>query len=475
MSLSQAQLTIQDGALGLVPSTGDQVQAKIGVSTAGTSNQPALVTNPNQAATLFGAGPLVKAAQAALAIPGNGGVVMCKVPGTVAAVVGSTTAGGANIGTGTYTFGGTPNDAYDFALKVLADGVNLAAATATFQVSVDGGDTYGQVLAVPVGGVYTIPGTLATLTFVNGGSGTSFKAGDTATASGTAPGFSTNDLLTGVDAVAAGVNDVFLMHAIGQATSISNALAVCAALSTKLVSLAALYKYYRGVVEAPHDTDANIIAAAVSVVAPRVMLCADFEELSELDGTLRKRHSAWSVTARAGAVRPGEDLGRVRSGPLLNVQGLYRDEEATPALDAARLTTLRRITGKLGYFISAPQMLEALGSDYGLLQFGRIIDIAAKIIHGKATNLLRDDLEVDPLTGHIAEDAARSIEQDIVDALTAGLVQKKNAQKATVLIDRSTNLITSPTIDIAYRVIPRGYALQLTGTLALQNPAQATQ
>lgn len=474
MALSQAQLSILDGATGQVPITGDQVQAKLGVCTGGTANQPVLVTSPSQASAQFGKGPLVEAAIPSLSIPGNGGVVMCKVPSTVAGSVGSTTQGAGNLGTGTTTVGGTPNDAYDVAVLLTADGVNIAAGTAQFQVSIDGGNSYSPVLAVPTGGVYTIPGTGLTLTFANG-SGTSFKAGDTATASPTAPGFSTNDLLAGIDAVAAGVNDVFLLHAVGQASSISNAMAVAAALSTKVVALRTAFKYYRAVLELPHDTDANILAAVATVVAPGVMAVADFEQLSELDGTLRKRHAAWSVTARAGSVRAGEDLGRVKTGPLNSVQGIYRNEETTPALDAARITTLRSITGKLGYFISAPQMLEAPGSDYSLLQFGRIIDIAAKVIHAKATDLLRDDLDCDPTTGHIDEDAARAIEKNITDALTAALVQKRDARKATVTIDRTINLISSPIIPIAYRIVPRVYALQLTGTLALLNPALATQ
>lgn len=470
MTISQANLSILDGALGNVPSTGDQVQAKVGTCTAGTVNTPALVTSPQQAGTLFGTGPLVEAARVALSLPGNGGVIMCKAP-SGSSSVGSTTPGGSNAGTGTYAFGGTPNDAYDLKAVLVADGATKAAATAAFQVSIDGGNTYSETLAVPTGGVYTIPGTGVTLTFTDGGSGTSFKAGDTATAAATAPGYTNTELLAAVDAIAAFSADNFLVHAVGQASSISNAFAVAAALSTKLVSLGGAFKYSRGVVELPHDTDTNIIAAAASVVAPRVMAVADFASIAELDGTIRKRHAAWVVTARAGSVRAGEDLGKVRSGPLLSVLGLYRDEEATPALDAARITTLRRITGKSGFYITAPQMLEAIGSDYSLLQFGRIIDIAAKVIHAKASDLLRDDLELDPTTGYIAEDLARAIEKDITDALSAALVQNKNATKCTVAIDRTTNLITTPTINVSYRVIPRGYALQLTGTLALQNPA----
>jgi hypothetical protein len=472
MAISNANLTILDGALGLSPSTGDQVQAKLGVCTAGTANVPTLVTSPS-GANAFGTGPLVEAAKATLAIPGNGGVVMCKVPSTVAGSVGSTTAGSGNAGTGTVTVGGTPNDAYDVQLQMVQDGANLTAGTAAFQVSIDGGDNFSDTQAVPTGGTYTIPGTGLTVTFANGGSGTSFKSGDVFSSSSVAPGYSTSDLLAGVDAVAAGLNDVFLMHAVGQAASVSAALGVAAALSTKLVSLAGTFKYYRGLVELPHDTDANVLAAVTGVVAPRMMAVSDFTELTELDGTQRKRHAAWSVAARAGASKPGEDLGRVDRGALLNVRSLYRNEETTPALDVARVTTLRSITGKQGFFVTAPQMLEAIGSDYALLQYGRIIDIAAKVIHARATELLRADLDVDPTTGKIAEDQARAIEKTLRDALSAKLVETKNAQAVSVRFDRTTNLISNPTVNIDYRIVPRGYVLQLTGTLALQNPALA--
>jgi hypothetical protein len=116
-------------------------------------------------------------------------------------------------------------------------------------------------------------------------------------------------------------------------------------------------------------------------------------------------------------------------------------------------------------------MMEAVGSDYGLLQFGRIIDIAAKVIHVLSTDLLRDDMEVDG-QGRIVEDFARAVEKDLRDALSAKLVQTRNATRVSVQIDRSTNLISSPEVYIAYRVVPRGYVIQLSQTLALQNPAK---
>jgi hypothetical protein len=472
MALSQATLKILDGGLGIAPATGDQVQAKIGTSSAGPINMPQLVLSTKTASDLFGTGPLVEAAIAALQVPGSGGVFMCRVPSTVAGVVGTVAPGTGNTGSATYTVTGTPLDAYDLTVKIVAGGANLAAGTAQFQLSLDGGDSFSDVLQVPVGGSYAIPGTGLTLGFVNGGTGTSFVAGDTASVGVSAPGYSSGDLMTAVDAVVNNGQPLFLVHAVGQASTMANAMALAASLSSKLTAQEAAFHYVAGVIELPADTDAAIKTAKGTSAFPRVMLVADFVELAELDGTIRKRHAAWPVTARAGSVRAAEDLGRVKSGPLLNVTRLYRNEETTPGLEAAGITTLRSVAGKSGFYVASPQMAEAVGSDYSLLQFRRVIDIAAKVIRSRATDLLRDDLPIDK-TGTIDEAFARSVESELKTSLSVALVETNNASIVSVALDRTGNILSTNTVDISYRIVPKGYAFQLTGTLGFTNPALA--
>ena len=88
-----------------------------------------------------------------------------------------------------------------------------------------------------------------------------------------------------------------------------------------------------------HDTDATISTAFLSLASTegRVLVGAgDCALLSPITGLTLRRNCAWVATATAAAEKLSEDLGKVLRGAVLNVQNIYRDEEATPGLFDAR-------------------------------------------------------------------------------------------------------------------------------------------
>lgn len=478
MALSEAKLAIQDGGLGILQATGDQVVCKVGLCTLGTPLTPYFLTDQSQVLSVLGYGPLADACVAALQIPGNGGVLAVPVTQTTAGTAGSTAKANAvtTPGTGTYTFGGAPNDAYQFQAKVVTAGTNLAAATGAFVLSVDGGKTFGPPIAIPVGGVYTIPTTGATLTFVDG-SGTSYQVNDTATSQAVAPAFTNADMIAAIQAANTNTSllDFALIHVVGQAATVSASATQFAALDGLMSTFEAGFNYYRAYIEIADDTDANIASAFAAVLSSskRVGAVAGFVDLAEQDSTIRRRHAAWAALARAGAVKASEDLGKVKTGGLRNVQKLYRDEStATTPLDTLGILTLRTYKGRTGqYFVSRPNLMVASTSDYRLLQRGRVSDIAAKIIRNKGLNLLRDDVPVNNATGFILEEVAQAYEADFKTALDGALLEKRDASATKASIRRNTNLLSDPTIYVTFTVTPKSTVEQVSGTLAFKNPA----
>lgn len=83
----------------------------------------------------------------------------------------------AGYGAGSVTASGTVILPASVRLKIATTG---SLGTATFQLSTDGGATYGAAQAVPGGGSFAIPSTGVTVQFANGpaGSGDAFLAGD---------------------------------------------------------------------------------------------------------------------------------------------------------------------------------------------------------------------------------------------------------------------------------------------------------
>lgn len=108
------------------------------------------------------------------------------------------------------------------------------------------------------------------------------------------------------------------------------------------------YRIAFAMVQASDDTDANLASAFANFTSTRTMVCAGFADVaSSLDGTQARRPASSAVAERHAEAPLSEHLGRVASGPLAGVEKLYREELATPALDAARFTTLSSHTAIL--------------------------------------------------------------------------------------------------------------------------------
>jgi len=461
---------IGDGALGLVPQSTDNVVLKVGICSQGTANEIYSFNDKNTLVETLGAGPLVDALALSLDIAG-GPVLGARIASSTAGACGSVT----QVGTGVAVLvaSGAAYDSYDVKVKITRGGATLAAVTAAFIYSLDGGNTWSQEVAVPVGGVYVIPGTNVTLTFTDG-SGTDFVVGDVYSFATTAPLF---DLTALESALAAILTDTRLwdcVHVVGPAATVSAAASMAAALDTILAGAAANFRYAFAIIEVPHDTDANVIAGFASTTSKRVMACADTATLlSTVTGLELHRSSAWEVAARIAQVPIHEDLGRVATGALTGVLALQRDEQVTPALDAARLTTLRTIIGMPGFWITQGRMLAPPGSDFTFVQNRRVMDKACTIARAALLHFLNDSLvlqtDTDQNPGAVTEKQARTIEAYVNSELTSGLAG--HVTKAYVLVDRTHNVNADQELPVKVRVQPFGYAKFITVDIAFENPA----
>jgi hypothetical protein len=426
-------------------------------------------TNPTQAIADLGAGPLAESVVQQLNVAG-GQVLAVAVNPSVAGANSAVAKAGAN-GTGVLTVTGSPVDGYQ--VQVVPTQSGLAGAGA-FKYSLDGGRTFSAEYANSA--TFAIPGTGLTLHF----GANIFAVGDVYSFTSTAPGFALADLVAALNALFASPQLWGFLHVVGQASSLSGAAAIAAALESQLVALAAnKYRYVHGIVEVPTDSDANIQSAFAGQVYTRVMVCPGNENtVSGITGQQLLRSSAWSASARTALVQPAEDLGRVKSGSLPGVTAIDRDEAVTPALDALDFTTLRTIIGRPGFFITSGHMFVAPTSDYSLSQNRRVMDLACAIARDALLNFLNDTIQVNPSTsaqnpGSITNRNASFIENAVNSALAQGL--GSNAISASIVIDRTNNVLSTKTINYQVRVVPNGYAKQITGNIGFLNPALQIQ
>lgn len=472
MSLPEANLAIKDGGLGVAADSSTGTQAFVGTCSSGTANTEYQFTDSQTMKDTLGTGPLVE--QAANVLAAAGGVVLCvKAPSSTAGAAGSVTP--TKTGTATLGVTGGALDSYDVKVVAVQGGATLAAGTATFKYSLDGGRSYSSEIAVPTSGVYAIPETGLTLTWTYS-TGTAFVAADQWVFTTSSPTFTLLEMGAALDVVLNSNTKVFQVHVVGAPTTPADAAALAAALDTKMSSAeTSKFRYLNGLCECPEDTDANVKSAFASFSTTRVSVGAGYCYLtsSVKTGVQYKRNIAWAASARASAVPPHEDLGKVKTGPLKFVQSLVRDEFKTPGLDQARFITARTHIGRPGAFITNPRVMSGPTSDYKYLQHRRVMDIASAAVRDAQLEYLNDSVRVNKDTGLILEEDARSMEAFIERKLRDAVTAPGHASDVQVLVDRTTNIISTSELKVTYRVIPLAYAKFISGTISFFNPALA--
>lgn len=379
------------------------------------------------------------------------------------------TAGVATLsGTGTGTVAistASPVDTYSAVITVASGGV-LGAGTFTY--SLDGGQTTAGPLVIPTSGIFVIPNTGLVLTFAAG----TYIAGVTYAFTATAASYSTTDLQAAITPVLADPRTWGLLHVVGAPSSIALAAALLASLDTQLSSAANAFRYARGFIEVPVDTDANTISGFAASASLRVGACAGYATVaSPINGRKLSRSSAWVVSARAAKVPISEDLGRVATGPCIGVVSLGRDEQATPGLDAQRFCTLRTIIGRQGFYVTNGRLMAPALSDFTYLQNGRVMDVAAGVARQALLAYLNDSVRVNPADGSINEKDARNIESFVDGQLRAALTTPGYVSDVQALVNRTANILYTQTLPVTIRVIPLGYSKFISVDIGFTNPS----
>lgn len=213
MSLPEVRLTILDGALGILPPSLDQVHLKVGVCNAGSTNVVQAFSDVSAMRTALGNGPLAEAVAHALVTPTQGQaprpVYALRIATTATGSAGSVTATRVASSTGTVaTTGSAPVDSYEVRVRVATTG---GRGVGTFQVSYDGGNTFGAATTIPTGGTYSDSASGVTLVFDTG----TFEAGDVHSFATTEPQYTAAELATALDAALQNSLEWAFVHVVG--------------------------------------------------------------------------------------------------------------------------------------------------------------------------------------------------------------------------------------------------------------------
>ena len=470
-------MTIEDGGLGILAPSSDDVHAVIGICSGGDAATVWSGRSVSELVTDNGYGPGVQGAAFAMQVSGAP-VLFVKVPVTTAGACSAVSHSGAGTSVVTVSVA-TAYDSYEVIWKAVTAGT-IGVSGITFQYSLDGGVNWSAIKALGTATSYAIPNTGITIAFAAG----TILADQEESFTATEPLWAIADVQTAIALLAAGTSTFRFIHLVGKATA-----ANATTLETEMTGLAAAFRYTGILCHARDFAAADVTAAAwrtalaadfVSLSAKRVSVTAGHYLLtSPIDGWSYRRPLSFAIAARLVSKPIHVDAGRVKDGALPGVTidtsdgNVYNDERNSPLLDAARFVTARTLIGRQGMFCTNPNMMAPNGSDFIWWQYRSVVDKACSVTRDVLLNFLSAEVRLNATTGYILEKDAKDIESRLRSALRDTLVSPGSVSSVSATVSRTDNIISTRTITVTVRVVPLGYLKSIDVSLGFTNPALA--
>lgn len=410
----------------------------------------------------------------------------------------ATPTGGHFVGTGTsaITLTGTPYDDYWLSVKVALGGT-IATGPISIQISGDAGRTYGPAIALGTATTYVIPQTGETLNFAAG----TLVTGDVFSAQTSAPVWADSDVSSALVLLG---NSTYQwgggIHVVGKSAG-SDATAFDGYLAT----LAAAYRYTWALLDTRDVglADANeaawitsLLSDYAAVTSVRVLASAGWYNMpsSVINQTLGglpryRRPQSWAAARRVVTVPPQVLLSRVSDGPLAGIvvnppvdatDGfVYHDERINGGLgpsgsNTGRFMTCRTRVGSNvqgAFYVDQPALMCAAGSDFTLLPYRQVIDIACGLGHQYLENYVDSSVLVNP-NGTIFETSAREIESAVASGLNANMTAKGYCSSLSFKVSRTDNIASTKIMNTTTRIVALGYILEIDNSIGFQSPSQ---
>lgn len=484
MTLPGLNTTELDGALGSIPS-GAKILAVAGVCSSGTPNAPAGYGNKRALYADFGVGPAVE--MASRAIDAGCVVLICRTGQTTDGAMG-TIDDAAVTGTAktfiTHTSGTKPLD--DYQVKVLVTtGGTTGTAGIVYQVSLDGGRTYGPKTAL--GTALTIAPSTTGVSF-DITTGKTLVAGDYWTVTTTAPAPNASEVTSALTALQ---NSATQWGVAGLAFPIDGTIFDVVETAFAAMSTAGKPRAYVGGFRIPTDTETEstyktAFETALSAKATTYgSICAGAVQLVSslqggyIKGSSFRRPVCFHVAPATAAVEEHIDIADVNLGPATgaaladtNGNNAYHDESINPGLDDDRACTLRTWDGDVqGVYVTRPRIFCANGSDFSIMPLRRVMNLARIAIRGYLIRRLNRPVQVDKRTGYILEAEAQEIEAGGNAILKAALGGTPKASAWSFTVRRDDNLLSTKTMNTETRIVPLAYPETINNAIGFENPA----
>jgi uncharacterized protein DUF2586 len=484
VTLPSVNQTIQSNGLGQSPAPSSDLCVVVGCTSSGTARslRKFAARQVSKLVAEFGVGPASQAA--ALHLAAGQACLVYKTPSTNPGTQGVDGTGNDVTYTGTgssvITLTGASLDSYSVQLEVITGGtIGSVSPKIVFQISLDGGVSFGARVSLGAANSYLIPNTGITLHFAAG----TLVAGDSAVFLGIAPKWASGDLTTALsDLLATFPNKAFgFIHIIGPMSA-----SEAAVVKSSLASLESGTVYVHAECEArgqdpgedEDDWSDALEADYASFTSERMAIGAGAGRLvSPIDASSYLRPMTWDLAVRVAAIPVEQEPGRVRTGPMnititdSNNDLIGHDERVSPGLDDNRFATLFTIPGLSGCYVANGNLMSPAGSDFTLIPFRRVMDLVSTYTYQQLVLELSDDVFINRETGFILEEEAKRIENAVNQVLYERVVKPGHAVSAQLIVSRDDDLLGGSPLTSETLVIPKAIIKTIENTLRFVNPA----
>ena len=395
MSNPQVTFVEQDGALGVLSNPGARPPAVFGPSSSGTVNVPQAFGTVKALVAYAGTGPAVELAARCIAVYGLP-VLFCRTEAeTNEGSYGTVTMTGS--GTSVPTAGTEkPYDDYDVRIKIVTGGT-VGTAGVTYQWSLDGGYTYSPVTALATADSITIAAGNVTIELAAG----TLIADAVISVTTKAPVPTTAEAGSALDALGISAQNWGIACAAFDVDS-----SMFDAIETKIIGFATVGReaswigsFRRFEPAESESTYATAFGAAFSSKAStHGSICyGDAITVSSVSSRQYRRPIIFqfaplqcSLSEERNAAEP--TLGALPGTALYDTNGnaVGHDERTAPNGDSLRAVTLRTFSGNkpAGVYITRPRTMASAGSDYTLLPYRLVMNIAKDALREYYTSRL---------------------------------------------------------------------------------------
>jgi hypothetical protein len=280
----------------------------------------------------------------------------------------------AKVGAGpAVTAAGTPLAAADVQMLILKSG---GRNEGTYQITLDGGDSWGPEKTIPVDGLIAVGTTGVTITVPE----QDVVAGNTYSFQIAAPVPSVSAVIDALETPLS-LYDVEFVYVVGQSDSSD-----WAALQTQAELLWNKHRptYFIAETRTPYEDEtidawtAALVLERQGIAARFVQMVCAYGEISDSTGKRLTRNAAGLFAGRTLAIPVMRAQGRVKDGNIsqLSLPALYTEaHQAT--LEAAGYVTARRYAGLSGVYWGDERTLADVTSDY---QFSTVLRVVFKAV-----------------------------------------------------------------------------------------------